>query len=58
MPNVFDPYREALVVENNTIWPDDYEDSPTAGGSSRCCTPSRRTRPNSTTCGSIRDSPA
>lgn len=26
MPNVFDPYREALVVENHTIWPDDYED--------------------------------
>ncbi len=26
MPNAFDPYREALVVENHTIWPDDYED--------------------------------
>ena len=26
MPNSFDPYREALVVENHTIWPDDYED--------------------------------
>lgn len=26
MPNVFDPYREALVVENHTIWPDEYED--------------------------------
>jgi len=26
MPNQFDPYREALVVEQHTIWPDDYED--------------------------------
>jgi hypothetical protein len=26
MPNAFDPYREALVVENHTIWPDDYQD--------------------------------
>jgi len=26
MANAFDPYREALVVENHTIWPDDYED--------------------------------
>jgi hypothetical protein len=26
MPNVFDPYREALVVEQHTIWPDAYED--------------------------------
>ena len=26
MANSFDPYREALVVENHTIWPDDYED--------------------------------
>ena len=26
MPNAFDPYREALVVEHHTIWPDDYED--------------------------------
>lgn len=26
MPNTFDPYREALVVENHTVWPDDYED--------------------------------
>jgi hypothetical protein len=22
MANAFDPYREALVVETNTIWPD------------------------------------
>jgi hypothetical protein len=22
MPDKFDPYREALVVETNTIWPD------------------------------------
>jgi len=26
MPNVFDSYREALVVENHTLWPEDYED--------------------------------
>lgn len=26
MPNAFDPYREALVVEQHTLWPDDYED--------------------------------
>lgn len=26
MGNTFDPYREALVVENHTVWPDDYED--------------------------------
>ena len=26
MPNAFDPYREALVVETNTIWPDEYDD--------------------------------
>lgn len=26
MANALDPYREALVVENITIWPDDYED--------------------------------
>ena len=25
MPNEFDPYREALVVETTTLWPDDYE---------------------------------
>ena len=26
MPNAFDPYREALVIENHTVWPADYED--------------------------------
>lgn len=26
MPNTFDPYREALVVEQLTVWPDAYED--------------------------------
>lgn len=26
MANAFDPYREALVVEQHTVWPDDYED--------------------------------
>lgn len=25
MANAFDPYREALVVEELTIWPDEYE---------------------------------
>jgi hypothetical protein len=26
MANAFDPYREALVVEQQTLWPSDYED--------------------------------
>lgn len=26
MSNAFDPYRDALVVERQTIWPDEYED--------------------------------
>jgi hypothetical protein len=26
VPNEFDPYREALVVEQTTIWPEDYDD--------------------------------
>ena len=26
MANAYDPYREALVVETNTVWPDEYED--------------------------------
>lgn len=26
MPNTFDPYREALVVEARTVWPGDYDD--------------------------------
>ena len=25
MANEFDPYREALVVENLTVWPDEYD---------------------------------
>jgi hypothetical protein len=25
MANAFDPYREALVVETQTIWPDEYD---------------------------------
>lgn len=25
MANEFDPYREALVVENVTIWPEEYD---------------------------------
>jgi hypothetical protein len=25
MANAFDPYREALVVETNTLWPDEYD---------------------------------
>jgi hypothetical protein len=30
MPNVFDPYREALVIEHTTLWPDSLENPPTA----------------------------
>lgn len=26
MPNAFDPYRDALVVENQTVWSEEYED--------------------------------
>ncbi len=26
MPNEFDPYREALVVEQTTVWPDQFDD--------------------------------
>jgi hypothetical protein len=26
MPDAFDPYREALVVETDTTWPDEYDD--------------------------------
>ncbi len=30
MPDKFDPYREALVVETETVWPDDLRQWPTA----------------------------
>lgn len=30
MANAFDPYREALVVEMSTIWPEEYEHIPPA----------------------------
>jgi hypothetical protein len=30
MADEFDPYREALVVETNTIWPDEFRDLPAA----------------------------
>lgn len=26
MPDKFDPYREALVVETQTVWPEEYDD--------------------------------
>ena len=25
MPDKFDPYREALVMETETVWPDEYD---------------------------------
>ena len=28
MPNTFDPYREALVIEQKTVWPDDLSNAP------------------------------
>lgn len=28
MPDTFDPYREALVMETETEWPEEYEDMP------------------------------
>lgn len=30
MADTFDPYREALVVEIETIWPSEYDDLPPA----------------------------
>ena len=30
MPDTFDPYREALVMETETVWPDDYATLPLA----------------------------
>lgn len=26
MADKFDPYREALIIETTTIWPDEYDD--------------------------------
>ena len=26
MADKFDPYREALIIETNTVWPEQYED--------------------------------
>jgi hypothetical protein len=28
MPNTFDPYREALVIEQQTVWPEDLSSAP------------------------------
>lgn len=25
MPDKFDPYREALIMEHETVWPEDYD---------------------------------
>ena len=30
MPDKFDPYREALVMETETIWPPQFDDLPAA----------------------------
>jgi hypothetical protein len=30
MADKFDPYREALIMETNTIWPDEYANMPAA----------------------------
>jgi hypothetical protein len=30
VPDTFDPYREALVMETNTIWPVEFDDLPPA----------------------------
>ena len=26
MPDKFDPYREALIMETNTVWPEEYDE--------------------------------
>jgi hypothetical protein len=31
MPNTFDPYRDALVVEQSTVWPEDLAGAPAVG---------------------------
>ena len=51
MANAFDPYREALVVEQMTIWPEEYDDwdPHERAGSKACCTPGRRKPPTWTT---------
>ncbi|MCE5269401.1 MAG: hypothetical protein LLG00_16110 [Planctomycetaceae bacterium] len=28
MPNAFDPYRDALVIETETVWPADLKNAP------------------------------
>jgi hypothetical protein len=30
MPDAYDPYREALVMETETLWPDEYAHLPPA----------------------------
>ena len=30
MADKFDPYREALIVEENTIWPEEFDEIPLA----------------------------
>ena len=43
MPNSYDPYREALVIEQETVWPESLTAAPSAtrsvGGSNTACTP-------------------
>ena len=62
MPNTFDPYREALVVETNTNWPDDLADAPrgeaSAGESLSSSTPNRPRRPSWSTSACTRASSA
>ena len=59
MANEFDAYREALVVEHTTVWPEEYDNWPQADRLALrpCCTPSRKKRPNWITCASTRGSP-
>jgi hypothetical protein len=35
MPNTFDPYREALVIETQTVWPADLPDAPSDNSARR-----------------------
>ncbi len=44
MADKFDPYREALVVETATVWPEDCATSSQTGGRlwKENCTPIRR----------------
>ena len=60
MPNAFDPYRETLVVETSTVWPDEYDAwEPSAREQlEKACTLSPRRPPSWTIFANTPDLPA